>query len=77
MMFFVIVYLPAALALYLATASAVGYLQNYIILRQDSLEMQAIANEKTTTRKSAASVKTNKRAKQATEARITRIKAKG
>ena len=77
MMFFVIVYLPAALALYLATASAVGYLQNYIILRQDSLEMQAIANEKTATRKSAASAKTNKRAKQATEARITRIKAKG
>ena len=77
MMFFVIVYLPAALALYLATASAVGYLQNYIILRQDSLEMQAIANEKTTTRKSAASVKTKRRAKQATEARITRIKAKG
>ncbi len=77
MMFFVIVYLPAALALYLATASAVGYLQNFIILRQDSLEMQAIANEKTTTRKSAASVKTKRRAKQAAEARITRIKAKG
>lgn len=77
MMFFVIVYLPAALALYLATASAVGYLQNFIILRQDSLEMQAIANEKTTTRKSAASVKTKKRANQAAEARITRIKAKG
>ncbi len=77
MMFFVIVYLPAALALYLATASAAGYLQNFIILRQDSLEMQAIASEKTTTRKSAASVKTKKRAKQATEARITRIKAKG
>lgn len=77
MMFFVIVYLPAALALYLATASAVGYLQNYIILRQDSLEMQAIANEKTATRKSAASAKTKKRANQAAEARITRIKAKG
>lgn len=77
MMFFVIVYLPAALALYLATASAVGYLQNFIILRQDSLEMQAIASEKTTTRKSAASVKTKKRAKQAAEARITQIKAKG
>lgn len=77
MMFFVIVYLPAALALYLATASAVGYLQNFIILRQDSLEMQAIANEKTATRKSAASAKTKKRANQAAEARITRIKAKG
>lgn len=77
MMFFVIVYLPAALALYLATASAVGYLQNYIILRQDSLEMQAIASEKTATRKSAASAKTKKRANQAAEAQITRIKAKG
>ena len=77
MMFFVIVYLPAALALYLATASAVGYLQNFIILRQDSLEMQAIANEKTATRKSAASAKTKKRANQAAEARITQIKAKG
>ena len=40
MMFFIIVYLPAALALYLTTASAVGYLQNYIIFKQDSKEMQ-------------------------------------
>ena len=77
MMFMVTIYLPAALALYLATASAVGYLQNHIILKQDSLEMEEVANKKTTSQKSIASAKTKKRAKQATEARITRIKAKG
>ena len=77
MMFMVTIYLPAALALYLATASAVGYLQNHIILKQDSLEMEEVANKKIAPQKSIASAKTKKRAKQATEARITRIKAKG
>ena len=77
MMFMITIYLPAALALYLATASAVGYLQNHIILKQDSLEMEEVANKKTASQKSTASAKTKKRAKQATEARITRIKAKG
>jgi membrane protein insertase, yidC/oxa1 family len=77
MMFMVTIYLPAALALYLATASAVGYLQNHIILKQDSLEMEEVANKKTASQKSIASAKTKRRAKQATEARITRIKAKG
>lgn len=77
MMFMVTIYLPAALALYLATASAVGYLQNHIILKQDSLEMEEVANKKTASQKSIASAKTKKRAKQAAEARITRIKAKG
>ena len=77
MMFMVTIYLPAALALYLATASAVGYLQNHIILKQDSLEMEEVANKKTASQKSIASAKTKKRAKKAAEARITRIKAKG
>ena len=75
MMFFVIVYLPAALALYLTTASAVGYLQNYIIFKQDSKEMQEIADKKSS-QKSKASTKIDKRVKKATEARVTRIKAK-
>lgn len=48
MMFMVTIYLPAALALYLATASAVGYLQNHIILKQDSLEMEEVAKIKKT-----------------------------
>jgi len=77
MMFMVTIYLPAALALYLATASAVGYLQNHIILKQDSLEMEEVANKKTASQKSIASAKTKIRAKKAAEARITRIKAKG
>ncbi|WP_369000373.1 YidC/Oxa1 family membrane protein insertase [Candidatus Nanosynbacter sp. TM7-074] len=77
MMFMVTIYLPAALALYLATASAVGYLQNHIILKQDSLEMEEVADKKTASQKYIASAKTKKRAKRATEARITRIKAKG
>ena len=71
MMFFVIVYL----ALYLTTASAVGYLQNYIIFKQDSKEMQEIADKKSS-QKSKASTKIDKRVKKATEARVTRIKAK-
>ena len=75
MMFFVIVYLPAALELYLTTASAVGYLQNYIIFKQDSKEMQEIADKKSS-QKSKASTKIDKRVKKATEARVTRIKAK-
>ena len=69
------VYLPAALALYLTTASAVGYLQNYIIFKQDSKEMQEIADKKSS-QKSKASTKIDKRVKKATEARVTRIKAK-
>ncbi len=44
MMFF-IVYLPAALALYLTTA-APWISQNYIIFKQDSKEMQEIADKK-------------------------------
>ena len=39
--------------------------------------MEEVANKKTASQKSIASAKTKKRAKQATEARITRIKAKG
>lgn len=70
MMFFIIIYLPGALAMYMATANAVGYLQNVIILKKDSSEMETIA--------ATSSVKSNikKRADKATKARITRIKAK-
>jgi len=70
MMFFVIVYLPAALALYLTTASAVGYLQNYIIFKQDSKEMQEIADKKSS-QKSKASTKIDKRVKKYLEDLLT------
>ena len=74
MVFLIIIYLPGALAMYMTTANAVGYLQNLIILRKDSSEMEDIANEKTPKPSKA---KAKKRADQAAEARVTRIKAKG
>lgn len=36
---------PSALSLYLITSSGVGYLQQWLVLRQDQEEMQAIADE--------------------------------
>ena len=74
MVFLIIIYLPGALAMYMTTANAVGYLQNLIILRKDSSEMEDIANEKAP-KPSKANAK--KRADNAAEARVTRIKAKG
>ena len=74
MVFLIIIYLPGALAMYMTTANAVGYLQNLIILRKDSSEMEDIANEKAPKPSKA---KAKKRADQAAEARVTRIKAKG
>lgn len=74
MMFFIIIVLPGALAIYLATANAVGFLQNYIILKKDSVELEEIASQKSSTSKAKTSPK--KRAANATEAKITRIKAK-
>ena len=71
--FMIIIYLPGALAMYMAVGSAVGYIQNTIILNKDSEEMIQIASEK--------KIKTEKsnakqRVKNAKEANITRIKAK-
>ena len=74
MVFLIIIYLPGALAMYMTTANAVGYLQNLIILRKDSSEMEDIANEK---QSKPSKVKAKKRADNAAEARVTRIKAKG
>ena len=73
MVFLIIIYLPGALAMYMTTANAVGYLQNLIILRKDSSEMEDIANEKAPKPSKA---KAKKRADNAAEARVTRIKAK-
>lgn len=74
MVFLIIIYLPGALAMYMTTANAVGYLQNLIILRKDSSEMEDIANEKAP---KSSKTKAKKRADNAAEARVTRIKAKG
>lgn len=70
MLFFIMISLPGALALYLATANAAAYIQNAIIMKQDGDDEPA-APTKAAPAKSAA-----KRASSAKEARITRIKAK-
>lgn len=71
MLFFIMISLPGALALYMATGNAVAYLQNKIILGKDKEEMEQIAKENITKQPSA-----KKRASEATEAKITRITAK-
>lgn len=70
MLFFIMISLPGALALYLATANAAAYIQNAIIMKQYGDDEPA-APTKAAPAKSAA-----KRASSAKEARITRIKAK-
>lgn len=82
-MFLIMISLPGALALYMATSNIAAYIQNAIILKQDGAEMQQIAGEKRSsksTSRSTGSAKKPKAASQraatATEANITRIKAK-
>ena len=71
-LFFVMVSLPGALALYMATGNIVAYFQNASILKKDEQEMGALSAE--TTQKGKKSAK--QRAKNATEAKITKITAK-
>ena len=82
-MFLIMISLPGALALYMATSNIAAYIQNAIILKQDGAEMQQIADEKRSlksTSRSTGSAKKPKSASQraatAAEANITRIKAK-
>ena len=74
MLFFIMISLPGALALYLATANAVAYVQNSFILKDDEQELQKIASQpsKNSSKKPTA----KQRAAKASEANITRIKAK-
>ena len=70
MLFFVMINLPGALALYMATGNAVAYFQNKIILGKDQEEMQQIAKE------SSDKPTAKQRAQKATEANVTKITAK-
>lgn len=72
MLFFIMINLPGALALYMAVANVVAYSQNAIILRGDQQEMEAIASKAAPNK-----ARAKKRADAASEAKITRIKAKG
>ena len=75
MMFFIMISLPGALALYYTVSNLVAVLQQRSILQKDATEMIAIADEateKTPGKKATAKA----RAKLATEGTITRIVAK-
>lgn len=73
MLFVIMISLPGALALYMATSNAVAYLQNKVILKKDQDEMQEVAG-KPSDKPTKPSAK--QRASKATEAKVTRITAK-
>lgn len=75
MLFFIMIGLPGALGLYMATANIVAYAQNAIIIKQLDRDqpIDNVASSKEHTKKKSSA---KKRASNATEARITRIKAK-
>ena len=75
-MFFVIINLPGALALYLTVSNVAAYAQNAIILKGDSDEMETISKTPNKSKKNSKKPQASKRAATATEAKITRIKAK-
>ena len=72
-LFFIMINLPGALALYMTTSNAVAYIQNKMILRQDGDELEKIASEK---QQKNAKKSLKQRAANAKEANVTRIKAK-
>jgi YidC/Oxa1 family membrane protein insertase len=74
MMFFIMISVPGALALYYAVSNLVAVAQQSYLLKQDEEEMEAIAEEKPKVTKKATAKAREKAAKTAT---VTRIKAKG
>ena len=72
-MFFIMMSLPGALALYYATSNIIAVLQQGYLLRQDKEELQHIADEPA---KPAKKATTKAREKQAKEATVTRVVAK-
>lgn len=73
MLFFIMINFPGALALYIAVTNVVAYAQNAIILRSDREEMERMTAVRAAR---PAAERARKRAAGATEAKITRIKAK-
>lgn len=73
-MFFVMLSVPGALALYYAVSNIVAVAQQTYLLRQDEEELENIAEEKTKTPGKKATAKA--RAKVADEGNVVRIKAK-
>ena len=75
-MFFIMINLPGALALYYATSNMVAVFQQKKVLDEDFKEMDEIADKATGKTASSKKATAKARAKQAGEATITRIKAK-
>lgn len=73
-MFFIMISLPGALALYYATSNIVGAIQQAILLKKDEEELEEIADEAPVTTHKKATAKA--RQKSAQTATITRIEAK-
>lgn len=73
-MFFIMIGLPGALALYYATSNIVGAIQQAILLKKDEEELEEIADEAPAPVHKKATAKA--RQKSAQTATITRIKAK-
>ena len=74
LMFFIMISLPGAIALYFTVSNLVALNQQSRILKEDTTEMIEIADEEPATQNKKATAKA--RAKQAVEANIIRIKAK-
>ena len=79
MMFFIMVNLPGALALYYTVSNLVATAQQHYLLNKDSEEMEEIAEEVIEKEEARANrqASAKKRAGAAKEGNITRIKAKG
>lgn len=73
-MLVVMLNLPGAIALYYAVSNIVATIQQHFILKQDEHELEEIANE--APQKPAKKATAKARAKQASEAKVTRIVAK-
>ncbi len=76
-LFFVMINLPGALALYYTVSNLVAVAQQSYLLRQDEEELEELADEPTITPEKDTSKKaaTKKREKNAKEAHVTRIVA--
>ena len=77
-LFFVMISLPGALALYMMISNLVAFVQNKIILGEDQEELSEIAQagKSQKSNKSNKTKQAKKRASEAKEAKVTRIKAK-
>lgn len=75
-MFFIMISVPGALALYYAVSNLVAVAQQSYLLRQDVDELEEIADEVTKPAKLGKKATAKARAKSAPEAHVTRIKAK-